>query len=236
MIFVIYGEESFLMEQKLQSLKKEYDCNEDNMNISTYRANEDSLEEVYEDLITPPFLTDKKMVVLKNPYFLTTKKVKKDNNELEYFEKCLINSEEVIFVIYHVGKDFDERKKIVKNLRKQAQFFEIDKVNDMSNLLVQLRLAKVKPSRKVPLISTYSITITQKHSPAKHFFRYTKPPERSRCLSFCLVCGHLAVLHGGREHDLRPRPSKMLQLADKLVELNGTNKKALNEHGVMLSR
>ena len=102
MIFVIYGEESFLMEQKLQSLKKEYDCNEDNMNISTYRANEDSLEEVYEDLITPPFLTDKKMVVLKNPYFLTTKKVKKDNNE---------------------------RKKIVKNLRKQAQFFEIDKVN-----------------------------------------------------------------------------------------------------------
>ena len=44
MIFVIYGEESFLMEQKLQSLKKEYDCNEDNMNISTYRANEDSLE------------------------------------------------------------------------------------------------------------------------------------------------------------------------------------------------
>ena len=129
MIFVIYGEESFLMEQKLQSLKKEYDCNEDNMNISTYRANEDSLEEVYEDLITPPFLTDKKMVVLKNPYFLTTKKVKKDNNELEYFEKCLINSEAVIFVIYHVGKDFDERKKIVKNLRKQAQFFEIDKVN-----------------------------------------------------------------------------------------------------------
>ena len=129
MIFVIYGEESFLMEQKLQSLKKEYDCNEDNMNISTYRANEDSLEEVYEDLITPPFLTDKKMVVLKNPYFLTTKKVKKDNNELEYFEKCLINCDEVIFVIYHVGKDFDERKKIVKNLRKQAQFFEIDKVN-----------------------------------------------------------------------------------------------------------
>ena len=107
MIFVIYGEESFLMEQKLQSLKKEYDCNEDNMNISTYRANEDSLEEVYEDLITPPFLTDKKMVVLKNPYFLTTKKVKKDNNELEYFEKCLINSEEVIFVILEGFADWE---------------------------------------------------------------------------------------------------------------------------------
>ena len=129
MIFVIYGEESFLMEQKLQALKKEYGCNDELMNISTYRANEDSLEDVYEDLITPPFLSEKKMVVLKNPYFLTTKKVKKDNNELEYFEKCLIDNQEVIFVIYHVGKDFDERKKIVKRLRKEAQFFEIDKVN-----------------------------------------------------------------------------------------------------------
>ena len=44
------------------------------MNISTYRANEDSLEEVYEDLITPPFLTDKKMVVLKKPLFFNDKR------------------------------------------------------------------------------------------------------------------------------------------------------------------
>mgnify|MGYP007116384583 CR=1 FL=1 len=31
--------------------------------------------------------------------------------------------------------------------------------------------------------SVYSITITQKHSPAKHFFRYTKPPERTGAYS-----------------------------------------------------
>lgn len=130
MIFVIYGEESFLMEQKLQALKKEYNCSEEMMNLSTYRGDEDSIESVYEDLITPPFFTDKKMIVLKNLYFLTTKKLKKDNSEIEYFEKCLDNdSKEVIFVIYHVGKDFDERKKIVKRLRKEAKFFEIDKVN-----------------------------------------------------------------------------------------------------------
>lgn len=130
MIFVIYGEESFLMEQKLQGLKKEYNCSEEMMNLSTYRGDEDSIESIYEDLITPPFFTDKKMIVLKNPNFLTTKKVKKDNNEIEYFEKCLDNdSKEIIFIIYHVGKDFDERKKIVKRLRKEAKFFEIDKVN-----------------------------------------------------------------------------------------------------------
>ena len=57
MIFVIYGEESFLMEQKLQALKKEYNCSEEMMNLSTYRGDEDSIESVYEDLITPPFFT-----------------------------------------------------------------------------------------------------------------------------------------------------------------------------------
>ena len=67
----------------------------------------------------------------------------------------------------------------------------------------------------------------------KAFFSVHKAAGADRCLFFCLVCGHLAVLHGGREHDLRPRPSKMLQLADKLVELNGANKKALIEHGVI---
>lgn len=130
MIFLIYGEESFLMEQKLQALKKEYDCNEENMNLSIYRGDEDDLKEVYEDLITPPFFTDKKMVILKNAYFLTTKKIKKDEQELELFEKCLENtSEETIFIIYYVGKDLDERKKLVKKLRSAAKVYEIDKVN-----------------------------------------------------------------------------------------------------------
>ena len=63
MIIVIYGEESFLMNQKLESLKKDFACNEENMNFSIYRGDEDSIEAVYEDLITPPFFTDKKMVV-----------------------------------------------------------------------------------------------------------------------------------------------------------------------------
>ena len=76
MICLIYGEERFLMEQKLASLKKEYNCNDENMNISVFRGDEDRMKDVYEDLITPPFFTDNKMVILKNPVFLTTKKVK----------------------------------------------------------------------------------------------------------------------------------------------------------------
>lgn len=130
MIYVIYGEERLLMDQKLASLKKEYQCNEENMNVSLYRGLEDSMEAVYEDLQTPPFLTDKKMVILRQPYFLTTKKVKKDERDEKIFLECIEkDNEDTVFVIFHDTKDFDERKKIVKALRKKATVFEIDKVN-----------------------------------------------------------------------------------------------------------
>lgn len=179
MIFVIYGEENFLMEQKLQSLKKKYDCNDDNMNISVYRGDEDSLESVYEDLITPPFLTERKMVVLKNPYFLTTKKIKKDNNELEYFDKCLIESEDVIFVIYHLGKDFDERKKIVKKLRKVAKFFEIDKVNhyklsDSTRQAVKRREATIDDDALELLLSRLGNSLNNVAKEVEKLCLYTK--------------------------------------------------------------
>jgi DNA polymerase-3 subunit delta len=130
MITVIYGEERILMLQKLDALKKEYNCNEENMNFSIYWADEDGMESVYEDLITPPFFTEKKMVVLKNPYFLTTKKEKKENTDIAVFTKCLqMKNEDVIFIIYHDVHNFDERKKVVKELRKSTAFFEIEKMN-----------------------------------------------------------------------------------------------------------
>lgn len=129
MICLIYGEERFLMEQKLASLKKEYNCNDENMNISVFRGDEDRMKDVYEDLITPPFFTDNKMVILKNPVFLTTKKVKKDDEQLKYFEKCLTDDQETIFVIYYNGDDFDKRKKVVKQLLGSVEVFKYDKVN-----------------------------------------------------------------------------------------------------------
>ena len=69
------------------------------------------------------------MVILKNPLFLTTKKVKKDDEQLKYFEKCLTDNQETIFVIYYNGDDFDKRKKVVKQLLVSVEVFKYDKVN-----------------------------------------------------------------------------------------------------------
>lgn len=130
MLFVIYGTERLLMDQRLQKLKKQYQCDDEMMNFSSYDLSKDNMENVLEDIMIPPFLSDHKMIVIKNADFLTTKKQKKDNQDGELFIKCLdYLDENVHLVIFHDQKNFDERKKIVKSLRKNAQFFEIDTLN-----------------------------------------------------------------------------------------------------------
>ena len=99
------------------------------MNYSQYDLNKESMETVLEDVMIPPFLSDHKMIVVKNADFLTTKKVKKENQD-EYLMDCMKYLDEHIhLVIFHDQKNFDERKKIVKYLRKNAQFFEINELN-----------------------------------------------------------------------------------------------------------
>lgn len=130
MLFVIYGTERMLMEQRLLKLKKQYQCTTELMNYSQYDLNKDNMEDVLEDIMMPPFLSDHKIVVITNVDFLTTKKLKKDNQDSEIFDQCLSYIDDhVHLVIFHDQKNFDERKKMVKLLRKTAKFFEINSLN-----------------------------------------------------------------------------------------------------------
>lgn len=123
MICVIYGSERMLMDKKLEALKKEYNCSNDRMNLSVYYGENNKMAEVYEDLITAPFLADKKMVVYYRPLFLTGTKGKYEEEEKYFLDYLPVDNEEVIFVIFNDRSDFDNRKKCVKQLKKVANYY-----------------------------------------------------------------------------------------------------------------
>ena len=53
------------------------------------------------------------MVVIKKADFLTTKKIKKDNHDIDYFMQCLPYLDKTVhLVIFNDEKNFDERKKL----------------------------------------------------------------------------------------------------------------------------
>lgn len=127
MIYILAGQERYLMEEKLKRLKKEYQCNDASLNFTTYYGDKSCMEDLYEDYCTIPFLSEYKMIVLYNPVFLTTKKGAKNEEDESYLLKCIEQqNEEVIFVIFYEGEDLDNRKKIVKLLKDQCKYEQFE--------------------------------------------------------------------------------------------------------------
>lgn len=179
MIFVIYGEERLLMDQRLEKLKKEYQCHEEMMNYTVYEVDRDGMEAVYEDVMTPPFLNETKMVVIKKADFLTTKKLKKDNQDVEIFKKCMDQIDDhVHLVIFHDKKNFDERKKVVKELRKKAKFFEVNtlnyyKVSDTTRQAIKKRNATIDNDALELLIARTGLNLLNVSNEVEKLCLYT---------------------------------------------------------------
>ncbi len=132
MNFVLYGDDKFLLDKKLKAIQKKYNISDENMNIVTYWCNETSMKEIIDDALTPPFFSDYKMVLVKNPFFLTTQKQKgiTENDIKMFLDYISCDNQLTLFVIYRDVKDFDERKKVVKTLRKNCQFYQCEKLTD----------------------------------------------------------------------------------------------------------
>ena len=57
MNIVLYGEEKLLLAQRLEDLKKKYQCTSDDMNYMVYHAGETPMKDIIEDALTQPFIT-----------------------------------------------------------------------------------------------------------------------------------------------------------------------------------
>ncbi len=78
-IFLIYGTEQFLIDKQVKMIKSKLLGDKADENTSVYDLLTTPISEVVDDLLTIPFFADKKIVVAKNPYFLTGKKNKSRN-------------------------------------------------------------------------------------------------------------------------------------------------------------
>ncbi len=119
--FVFVGDSFSLMEQEMQKIMQARGFQD--AEINKYDYEEDGLSIVLEDVDTINFLASQKVVLLRYCHFLESN-VKEDEQVLAYLEKYLDNQrDDVLFFL--VANKLDERKKIVKTLRKKAQVMEI---------------------------------------------------------------------------------------------------------------
>ncbi|WP_043965483.1 DNA polymerase III subunit delta [Anoxybacillus thermarum] len=132
-LYVIYGTEHFLMKQAYEQIvRRALPDEEREWNVSTYDCEETPIEVALEDAETLPFFGERKIVIVKQPYFLTAEKgkekVEHDMKRLEaYIEKPAPFSS-VIFVGTY--EKLDERKKVTKALLKKAHVIVAKPLNE----------------------------------------------------------------------------------------------------------
>ena len=132
-IYTVIGTETFLIETFKKQLKSSISSEaEDEFNIITFDMTEVELSSVIYEAETVPFFGDYKVIFVENPYFLTGEKKKNELNHdlsllLAYLENPLSTSV-IVFVASY--EKLDERKKVVKLLKKESQLVDVSKMTD----------------------------------------------------------------------------------------------------------
>jgi len=132
-LYLLYGNEHFLINEVKQKLMTNVlTAEETEFNLSTYDMEETPVELAIEDAETYPFMGEKKLVIVHNPIFLTGAKQKeKVEHDLKRLESYLLDPAPYTVMVFSGDYEkLDERKKITKLLKKNAEVLEAKRLNE----------------------------------------------------------------------------------------------------------
>jgi DNA polymerase-3 subunit delta len=120
-VFLFHGSDTFIIKSKIKNLVNKYDV--DDFNVTTYDMEETSIKDAINDAETIPFMSEKKIVIIKNAYFLSPQKPPKDiDTNFDVLKRYLDNPvKETILVISAPYPKLDERKAITKAVMQKAE-------------------------------------------------------------------------------------------------------------------
>ncbi|UAC47312.1 DNA polymerase III subunit delta [Bacillus aquiflavi] len=130
-LYLVYGTEAFLINETKQLLVHHVlEKEEIEFNFSSYDLEETPIETALEDAETFPFIGDKRLIILQNPFFLTSAKGKVDHHlaKLEAYLKEPAPYSIVVFLAPY--EKLDERRKLTKELKRKAETIEGKKLNE----------------------------------------------------------------------------------------------------------
>lgn len=132
-VYLLYGEEQFLIEEtKNLIVEHALESEEREFGLSVYDLEETAVDVAIEDCETIPFFGGNKVVIMKNPYFLTAEKGKEkvEHNLSTFLEYLNQPSPSTVAVIIAPYEKLDERKKVTKELKKKAEVLHAKKMTE----------------------------------------------------------------------------------------------------------
>lgn len=142
MLYLVFGEQELMINKLVDKLAKETLNEIDDFNFVVFDAYKTPLYEIVNDALTLPFMADKKMIVIRNSYFLTN-----ENPKLEFeqsfneLEEYIDNQNEGVTMVFTVvTSKLDDKKPIVKKIKEKSKAFALDNVSkkDLPRVVKQM--------------------------------------------------------------------------------------------------
>ena len=136
MIYLLFGQQSVMLERRLKYILNENIKNLDDFNFVKINAKETSAQDIVYESSLLPIGYDKKAVVVYNPYFLSTEKekvkfdVEQDLDELEKYIENPCETTDLFFMANY--PKVNERSAIFKKIKEWEKSFDIKKIEELS--------------------------------------------------------------------------------------------------------
>ena len=133
MLYLLYGTENYLIKREIDKILNANSI--EKINVSEYNLEIDNFKDIIEDANTISLFADKKAIIVNNSYLFTGKSIKNENDPelfLDYFKNA--NPDSIIIFIVDSEK-LDERKKIVKEIKKIGTVKDFNQKNDLTDIL-----------------------------------------------------------------------------------------------------
>ncbi|MBE6124308.1 MAG: DNA polymerase III subunit delta [Erysipelotrichaceae bacterium] len=127
MNYILVGNQSIFLEKRMNEIIDSLVTDRDDFNVSFLDVDSLGIDDIVTELNTYPFGSENKVVILKNPYFMMDRKVKNDlNNDTSLLINYLKNPVSFSTLIIIINPKMDERKEIVKNIKKLMKVENIE--------------------------------------------------------------------------------------------------------------
>ncbi len=128
-VYLYKGVEPYLINTKIDMLVKQSRANE--FNISIYDCSEVDVALAVQDAMSLPFLCDSKVVIIKNPHFLTTEKTAINHDTGSLIRYINNPMDKTYFIINACGLKINDKLEVSQVLNKKAIVNETKEIEEV---------------------------------------------------------------------------------------------------------
>lgn len=137
MIYLLYGKEEFLIDEKIKSIID--DSKIDRYNIDKYDLENTNIKNIVDAALTISLFDSNKIIIVENSYIFTgviKKGIEQDTSYLNsYFDNKNPNT---ILIFKVISEKIDSRKKIVTKIKQVAEVKEYNKIIDINSIVIKM--------------------------------------------------------------------------------------------------